>query len=113
MTTMNQQVESLSKDTKIIFKKPNRNSGQVAQLVRVAGWYAKVVGSIPGQGTYKNQPANAQISGTTNQCFFLSSPPSSLSLKSINFKKRVTAIKNLLQGLKMSKEEWISLVLDQ
>ena len=33
--------------------------GQVAQLVRALSWYAKVAGSIPGQGTYKNQPMNA------------------------------------------------------
>ena len=33
--------------------------GQVAQLVRALSGYAKVAGSIPGQGTYKNQPMNA------------------------------------------------------
>ena len=32
---------------------------QVAQLVRVSPQYAKVAGSIPGQGTYKYQPMNA------------------------------------------------------
>ena len=51
--------------------------GQVAQLVRASSWYTMVVGSIPGQGTYKNQPMNASVHGTTNQCF-------SLSKKSIN-----------------------------
>ena len=40
-------------------------SGQVAQLVKVLFQYVKVAGSIPGQGTYKNQPMNAQISGAT------------------------------------------------
>ena len=45
--------------------------GRVAQLVRAVSWYPKVVGSIPRQGTYKNQPMNAQISGTTSQCFSL------------------------------------------
>ena len=33
--------------------------GQLAQLVRVSSPYAKVVGSIPGQGTYKKQSMNA------------------------------------------------------
>ena len=49
--------------------------GQVAQLVR-----AKVAGSISDQGTYKNQPVNALISGTTNQCLFFF-PSHSLSQK--------------------------------
>ena len=39
-------------------------TGQVAQLVRTSLPYIKVVGLIPGQGTYKNQPMNASISGT-------------------------------------------------
>ena len=41
-----------------IKKKKNKlsGSGQVAQLVKAKFQYAKVVGSIPGQGTYKNQP---------------------------------------------------------
>ena len=30
-----------------------------AQLVRMWSQYTKVAGSIPGQGTYKNQPMNA------------------------------------------------------
>ena len=33
--------------------------GWVAQLVRALSRYAKVVGLIPGQGTYRNQPVNA------------------------------------------------------
>ena len=33
--------------------------GQVAQLVRASSGYAKVVSSIPGQGTYENQPMTA------------------------------------------------------
>ena len=32
--------------------------GQVAHLVTASSWYAKFAGSIPGQGTYKNQPMN-------------------------------------------------------
>ena len=32
--------------------------GQVAQLVRELSQYAKVVGLISHQGTYKNQPMN-------------------------------------------------------
>ena len=35
----------------------------------VLSWQVKVVGSIPSQGTYKKQPINAHISGTTNRCF--------------------------------------------
>ena len=31
----------------------------VAQLVRVLSQYTKVMGLIPSQGTYKNQPMNA------------------------------------------------------
>ena len=55
--------------------------GQVAQLVR-----AKVAGSISDQGTYKNQPVNALISGTTNRWifFFLS-----LSLPLSQKKKKI------------------------
>ena len=59
----------------MIKKKPC--PGRVALLVRALSQYAKVVGSIPGQGTHKNQPVNASVSGTTNRCF-------SLSLKYIN-----------------------------
>ena len=33
--------------------------GWVVQLVRVSFPYAKVVGSIPGQGTYKTHPMRA------------------------------------------------------
>ena len=41
-------------------KKEKRNiPGWVAQLVRASSQYAKVVGLIPGQDTYKNQPTNA------------------------------------------------------
>ena len=36
--------------------KMQRCPGLVAQLVRVSSPYAKVVGLMPGQGTYKNQP---------------------------------------------------------
>ena len=38
---------------------PQAGPGQVAQLVRASSQYDKVVGSIPGQGIYKNQPMNA------------------------------------------------------
>ena len=31
-----------------------------------------MVGSIPGQGTYKNQPTNVKMNGTTNRCVSLS-----------------------------------------
>ena len=59
--------------------KEQKNSGQVAQLIRASSQYAKVMGLIPGKGTYKKQPMNAQVSGTTNRCL-------SLSLCLINFK---------------------------
>ena len=58
-------------------------AGQITQLVRVSSWYIKVMGLIPSQGTYKNQPMNASISGTTTRCL-----PSCLSnhfLKCIRF----------------------------
>ena len=56
---------------------------KVIQLLRVSSQYTKVAGSILGQGTYKNQPINTQMSGKTNPCSFLSCSSSlSLSLKS-------------------------------
>ena len=39
--------------------KEQKNSGQVAQLIRASSQYAKVMGLIPGKGTYKKQPMNA------------------------------------------------------
>ena len=44
---------------KNIMKEMSLSPGWVAQLVRVLSQYAKVVGLISGQGTYKNQPMNA------------------------------------------------------
>lgn len=50
--------------------------GGVAQLVAVSSRYAKVAGLILGQGTYKNQPMDASISGTIIYLSFaLSLPP--------------------------------------
>ena len=85
--------------------------GWAAQLVRVSSWHAKVVGSIPGQGTYKNQPVSAWIIGTRNWCFSLSlslslslstvpraTPPKSISLKSI-FKKVFLSVPSLQLGM--------------
>lgn len=40
--------------------KHSSSSIQVAQLVRVLFLYAKFVGSIPGQGSYRGQPINPQ-----------------------------------------------------
>ena len=40
----------------------------MAQLVRASSQYTRVVGSISGRGTYKNQPMNAEVGGTTDQC---------------------------------------------
>ena len=47
------------KPYKVLWKYGSRSPGQVAQLVKVLSQYAKVADSIPGQGTYKNQPKNA------------------------------------------------------
>ena len=52
--------------------------GQVAQLVTVSSQYAKVMGSIPGQGIYKKQPMNAQISETNKSVSLSLSLPVSL-----------------------------------
>ena len=49
--------------SKIEFKGP----GWVGQLVRVLSRNTKVVGLVPGHGTYKNQPMNSSISRITNQ----------------------------------------------
>ena len=49
----------------LLFRKAAVSPGGVAQLVRALSRYAKVVGSISGQGTYKQQPMNAKVSGTT------------------------------------------------
>ena len=40
-------------------KYTNPGPDQVAPLVRASSEYAKFAGSIPSQGTYKNQPMNA------------------------------------------------------
>ena len=42
------------------------------QLVRTSSWYTKVVGSVSGQGTDKEQPTNAWMGGT-NWYFLISS----------------------------------------
>ena len=47
-------------------KKLHNILGQLAQLVRALSPHSKVVGSISIQGTYKNQPMNASVSGRTN-----------------------------------------------
>ena len=40
--------------------------GPVVQLVRVSSQYTKVAGSIPTQGTHRNQPVRASVGGTRN-----------------------------------------------
>ena len=42
-----------------------------SSVVRPSSQYAKIVGLIPSQGTYKKQPVNTPIRGTTNRCFSL------------------------------------------
>ena len=49
-------VDALDKQ---FLKKCMLGPGWVCQLVRASSRYAKVSGSIPGQGTYKNQPMHA------------------------------------------------------
>ena len=58
--------ESKRWQTRHLFLKSSRVPSQVAPLVRASSQYAKFAGSIPCQGTYKNQPVNAWMSGTTN-----------------------------------------------
>ena len=36
-------------------------------VVRAESQYNKFAGSVPSQGTYKNQPINVSISGTTTK----------------------------------------------
>ena len=64
--------------------------GQVAQLVGASPWYTKVEGSIPGQGTYKNEPMNAWVSGTAIPCFSLFLVLSFPLSKINKLKKKVT-----------------------
>ena len=47
-------------------KKDVPGPGWVAQLVGMLSGCIKVVGPIPSQDTFKNQPMNAWIGGTTN-----------------------------------------------
>lgn len=54
-------IESLSLRTRLsnIFLKIQYNCpGWLTQLVRASSQYVKIVGSIPGQAIYKNQPVN-------------------------------------------------------
>ena len=44
--------------------------GWVALWVRVLSPYAKVAGSISGQGTHRKQPMKAEIKRTTKSMFF-------------------------------------------
>ena len=56
------------------FKTQRGSPGWVAQLVRVLSQYAKVVGLILHQATYKNPPMNASVRAKPNWCFSLSPP---------------------------------------
>lgn len=40
--------------------------GQVAELVGAPSPYAKVTGSVPGQGTYRSQPVSALLDGAAS-----------------------------------------------
>ena len=56
---MNKQTYPHTREYQSDLKKEIPGPGQVAHLVRALSPYAKVVGSIPSQGSYKNQPMNA------------------------------------------------------
>ena len=72
-----------------IHQAPCKKKKKWTEIIEALAWYlswlvlpqyTKVVGSIPSQGTYKSQPMNTKISGTTNHYFSFSI---FLSLKSI------------------------------
>ena len=60
MAKLGEQGEGIKQKKK---KNPTKNktvaSSSVSQLIRASSQYTKVVGSIHGQDTYKNQPINA------------------------------------------------------
>ena len=61
-------------------------------MVVVLSQYAKVAGSKPGQGTYKNQPMSTWIGEMTDGCFSLPLSPSTfLSHFKINKYKNLKA----------------------
>ena len=75
--------------------------GWAVLFIRASSQYAKVVGSISGQGTYKKQPMNAKISGTTNLSLSVSLSVSvSLSLSllfpSQKFNKKCMSLNHFL-----------------
>ena len=80
---LHRKLQEIKKKTKTNKQTKTLCPGWVAQLVRVSSPHTKIVGSIPGQGTYKKQPMNTKIDETTNPWFSLSLP---FSLKSINKK---------------------------
>ena len=49
-----------------MFTKMSNSPGRVVQLDGALCQSAKVAGSVPAQGTYKNQPMSASINGTIN-----------------------------------------------
>ena len=65
------RVEGWESVFNLLFKSVRLCPGQVAQLVGVLSPYTRVPGSIPGQGTYKNQPMSASMNETTNRCLSL------------------------------------------
>ena len=63
----NGKIENISKDTRYTRPWPG------GSVVRLSFSYAKVEGSIPGQGTYENQ-LYVLISGAAIRCFSLLPP---------------------------------------
>ena len=56
----------------LFYKSLWRGPGQVSLLVKALSQCTRVLGLIHSQGTYRNQPMDAWISGTMNQCFSFS-----------------------------------------
>ena len=60
MLILNKQIPNKAQLVRLwLIKNDSHGPGRVAQLGRVSSQHAKVAGSIPGQGTDKNQPMSA------------------------------------------------------
>ena len=68
------------------FQKPMPCPGRIGQLVKNVIPIHQVCGSIPAQGTDKNQAMNASISGTTNKSMFLSPFPNIKKIKPLPYR---------------------------
>ena len=59
-------IVNISDCLSVYLLKREASPGWEAWLVRASSQYAKVLGSVPSQDTYKNQPMSTSMSGTTN-----------------------------------------------